>query len=286
MTEIKIPIAVAGPGSQPAGADGSELDILQMPSGMHTFVAPSLPGPEQVQGLSAAMSVLKGLHSELRTYRIDQPAVQLDLDVMDGENRELVDRVLGEGEVSVIFAGEVKAHIQESVLAGVWRIRYLDGDERLLADTIEVAAIPHLVTESTFARAAPVAAAETHSIPDGVRNAPPLLAEINDRLAAYRVGDDAHVINLTLLPQTEQDLAFLAERLGQVRVSILSRGYGNCRIVSTGTRFVWWVQCFNSRDKNVLNSLEITQVPSVACAAQEDIRDSAERLGPILEAHQ
>ncbi len=47
MAEIKIPIAAAGPGSQPAEADGSEPEILQTPSGMDTFVAPLLPEPEQ-----------------------------------------------------------------------------------------------------------------------------------------------------------------------------------------------------------------------------------------------
>jgi hydrogenase-1 operon protein HyaF len=93
------------------------------------------------------------------------------------------------------------------------------------------------------------------------------------------------MINLTLLPQTEQDLAFLEERLGAGRVTILSRGYGNCRITSTATRNVWWVRYFNSQDRNILNSLEITTVPQVACAAQDDIGDSAERLGEILEIY-
>ena len=66
-------------------------------------------------------------------------------------------------------------------------------------------------------------------------------------------------------------------------LSILSRGYGNCRISSTGTRHVWWVQYFNSQDRTILNSLEITAVPSVACAAPEDITDSAQRLEEIME---
>jgi hydrogenase-1 operon protein HyaF len=93
------------------------------------------------------------------------------------------------------------------------------------------------------------------------------------------------VINLTLLPQTEQDLAFLDRLLGAGSVTILSRGYGNCRITSTATRYVWWVQYFNSQDANILNTLEVTDVPAVACAAPEDIADSALRLGEILEVY-
>jgi len=69
------------------------------------------------------------------------------------------------------------------------------------------------------------------------------------------------------------------------RVTVLSRGYGNCRISSTATPGVWWVQYFNSQDRNILNTIEITDVPEVACAAQEDLEDSATRLAEILEIY-
>jgi hydrogenase-1 operon protein HyaF len=65
---------------------------------------------------------------------------------------------------------------------------------------------------------------------------------------------------------------------------MLSRGYGNCRVTATGLREVWWVQYFNSDDKLILNTLEVTPVPAAVLAAQEDIEDSAERLGEILAA--
>jgi hydrogenase-1 operon protein HyaF len=97
---------------------------------------------------------------------------------------------------------------------------------------------------------------------------------------------DPVVINLTLLPQTEADLACLEERLGLGPLSILSRGYGNCRITATAIRDLWWVQYFNSDDRLILNTLELTEVPSAALAAQEDIDDSAKRLAEILEALQ
>ena len=66
---------------------------------------------------------------------------------------------------------------------------------------------------------------------------------------------------------------------------ILSRGYGNCRISSTATRNVWWVQFFNSQETLILNTIEICEVPEVACAAQEDIDESAERLDEILAVY-
>jgi hydrogenase-1 operon protein HyaF len=70
--------------------------------------------------------------------------------------------------------------------------------------------------------------------------------------------------------------------LGKGTTSILSRGYGTNRITSTMTDKVWWVQYFNSDDTLILNTLEVCEVPSVACAALEDLADSATRLTEIL----
>ena len=84
---------------------------------------------------------------------------------------------------------------------------------------------------------------------------------------------------------TEGDLSFLEAALGQGDLIILSRGYGNCRIRSTGTRHCWWVRYFNSQDTLILNSVEITPLPGVAQAAAEDLTDSAERLAEIMATY-
>ena len=286
MTEIHIPVAMSGPGSQPVEADGAEIDILQMPSGMDTYAAPLLPEAEDIEDLRHAKFILNKLLLQMHDYTVDMPVLQFDLELLDAANLDLVDQVLGEGEVSLVLSGDLKARIQESVLAGVWRVRYLDENDNLLRDVVEVAAIPDAVTNKTFARASSVVDGSVESAAEGILNAPSLVAEINDKVAEYKPGDESHIINLTLLPQTEEDLSFLSERLGAGVVTILSRGYGNCRITSTATKNVWWVQYYNSQDKNILNSLEITQVPNVACAAQEDIDDSAERLAEIMDVYQ
>lgn len=286
MNEINIPI-VTGPGSQPSETDGAELDILQLPSGMDTYQAPVLPEPDEVAGLDAGKSCLVKLLNQLKTYEhADDAPKPIELDGLDAANRELIDQVLGEGEVSIRFEGQVLARIQESVLAGVWRVRYIDEQEQVLRDTIEIGPVPLLLREQTFVDASKSVDGEVSVLPEGVLNAPPLLTEINDKLAAFDAYSEPHVINLTLLPQTEQDLDFLTERLGKGVVTVLSRGYGNCRISSTSTNHVWWVQYFNSQDRNILNTLEVTGVPRVACAAPEDIRDSASRLAEILEIYQ
>ncbi len=289
MREIPIPVALAGPGTQPAEADGASLDILQLPDEMTTFRMPEVPVLEEPEQCRQGLAVLHQLATtlELAAKQAGLLTEAIEIAGLDTANLSLIDQVLGEGEVSMIFHGrDCSARIQESVLAGVWRVRHFDEAGLLTQDSIEVAPVPKLCRRHVFTHAAHRVEMLRETIPAGVLNAPPLLAEINDKIAEYRPGAENHVINLTLLPQTEEDLVFLIERLGEGRLTILSRGYGNCRITSTGTEHVWWVQYFNSQDKNILNTLEIGDVPAVALAAEEDIRDSAVRLNEILEIYQ
>ena len=194
-----------------------------------------------------------------------------------------MNQTLGEGEVSILYAGPQVVRLQETQLAGIWRVQIQSDTEGLLSDLLEVADIPGLVRATSFLGARDQAE-QRGELPAGVFNAPSILVELNDKVLSYRSGDEAHVVNLTLLPQTEQDLAYLDERLGTGPMSILSRGYGNCRIIATELNRVWWVQHFNSEEKLIVNTLEVVDIPTAALAAQEDIEDSTERLAEILDA--
>jgi hydrogenase-1 operon protein HyaF len=286
MHRLEIPVTT-GPGSQPVEEDGMALDY-PMPSGMTTYSMPEIPEPDEIDGVGNAIALLDLMQKELAGYRTEQPAVVLSLEGLDERNRDLINQVLGNGEVSMKYHGAVDARIQESVLAGVWRVQYLDAAGDVQRDVIEIAGIPGLVKEATFSAAAGEVIFSQMDIPDTVYNAAPLLTEINDKLPGYRAGSDdvPEVINLSLLPHTNEDIDFLSTRLGSGPVVILSRGYGNCRITSTATRNVWWVQYFNSQETLILNTIEISDVPDVACAAQEDIDDSAQRLLEILGVYQ
>jgi hydrogenase-1 operon protein HyaF len=66
-------------------------------------------------------------------------------------------------------------------------------------------------------------------------------------------------------------------------VAIMSRGFGSCRVSSTSVRDVWRVQYFNSMQTLILNTLEVVDVPEVALAAAEDLADSRERLGELVD---
>jgi len=252
---------------------------------MNTYAVPEMPDPEEVADLVAAKQVLGNLHRALTGFRITSNNVVVDISDFDARNRDLVDQVLAMGEVSVIYHGAVKFRAQESVLAGIWRVEYLGEDDRVLKDTVEIGAIPAMVKCATFTDCRWALAIDCHDLPAGVLNSPPLFAELNDKIADYKPGGASHSINLSLLPQTEEDLMFLEQKLGSGPTSILSRGYGNCRIHSTATRNVWRVRYFNSRDAIILNTIEVVDVPVVALAAQDDIGDSVDRLQEILKVY-
>jgi hydrogenase-1 operon protein HyaF len=269
---------VVGPGSQPLDEDGGVLDYMTMPSGMMTFAAPNLPEAEDAEDLEAGKAALEALLRLLEDNERTGTNGRVNLNGLDEANLALVNQVLGEGEVSVIGGAALQA--QEAVLAGVWRVRETAADGRTTADYVEVAAFPRTVLARAFAGAQAQVAIPERFGPN-VFNAPPLLPEINEHVARSR----PHVINLSLLPHTEEDLGLLNDLLGRGETTILSRGYGNCRIMATATRDTWWVQFYNSQDTMILNTIEICPIPAVACAAPEDIADSAERLKEILEVY-
>lgn len=229
-------------------------------------------------------ALLPELVAALETQEVGAASRLFDLAGQGPDDLTLIGEVLGEGEVSATVAlpDGVVAQVQESVMAGLWRVRFTDREGRLVADYVEVAAIPAAVQRA--ARMVPPLTTIGEP-PAGAMNVMPVLTEIRDRAAAHVEGAPAHTITFSLFPMSEADMSFLQDSLGPGPIRILSRGYGTCRIVATGARNVWSVQFFNAMDTIVLDTLEIGDVPVTACAAVEDFRDSAERLKEIEEAY-
>lgn len=280
MHAFPIPVVAAantlGPGSQ---AEEETLDYLPMPHDMRTYRAPILPEPEDMRQHLGARAWLGQLLAAAKAWRPGKVPYSLEMSGLNEADRQLIDQVLGEGEVSAQITGESGTlFIQESVFAGIWRLRGEDKDGHTYANRVEVGDVPAAVRKSAQAGLpAPMQAAPG----PGVINAPALLAEIAEQTARPSHGA-THVINLSLLPFSPEDGAWLDERLGRGRVTLLSRGYGNCRVTATGIARVWWVQYFNSQDALILNTLEVVDVPEVARAATEDLEDSAQRLTEVL----
>lgn len=272
-----------GPGSQPESPDGVELAPMEIPREMFTFQLPVAPEPEETVGMEAGKDRLRAILAVLEGWQPGDPAQLVELTDLAPADLGLVNQILGEGEVSMVAGPRIQ--VQESVFAGLWRVLHFDESGALARDTVEVGAWPAAVSERVFAGASDLPEPASDPLPDGVFNAPPLLTEIAEKVPRAGPGVPVHSINLSLLPHSEADLDYLARKLGVGDTIVLSRGYGNCRVSSTGTRNVWWVQYFNSQDALILNSIEITPVPEVVLAAPEDIRDSAKRLAEVMRLY-
>jgi hydrogenase-1 operon protein HyaF len=279
MREFPIPIVAFGPGSQP---EADEAEFLPMPSGMETFSMPIYNLEANPQILGAACELLEGLREAMLQGSLHGPGrPRIELMGLAPEVVELVNQTLGHGEVSIMVREPVALRIQETVFAGIWRIQELSSQGMLQRDTIVAGAIPNAVQQSAMQVARVV---KVPLMREGIMNAPAILNELVDKSRSHQPGQSAHVINFSLLPVSPEDLEYIFEALGVGSVTILSRGYGNCRITSTRLAHVWWVQYFNSMDQIILNTIEVVDVPEVALAADEDYQDSIERLGEWLVA--
>ncbi len=273
---------LAGPGSQPA-EDEDDFAFMEMPKGMRAYAMPHPPEADDAIAYAPALQKLRDVLDALHAKPASGASIAIELSDLDAPNRDFIDQTLGEGEVSIIAGASIQA--QEAVLAGVWRVHEVSGGGALVGDAIEVGEFPQSVLKLAQDAGGKSLRPIEEAASDDLMNAPALAAELADKLAAFTPEAAPHVINLSLLPVSDGDLAFLEKRLGLGSVAILSRGYGNCRIMSTAVKNAWWVRYFNSREALILNTIEVTRLPGVACAAVQDLEDSAERLAEILEIY-
>lgn len=272
--DFHLPPMGFGPGSQ--AGDDEALSYPVLPQDMRTY-SPHLPEIEDPDALAPALDLLRRVAAACAAVARTGAGVRFDLAGLDAANRGFLAETLGEGEVSAKAAGVPATAVQESVFAGVWTLTAGGGA------TLEVAPVPTLLRSRAFVPLRPGLGTAAPS-PSGLANAPALLAELSDKSARWRRGAALHVVNLTLLPHTEADLDWLELALGHGSVTLLSRGYGNCRITATALPNVWRVQFFNSMDTLILDTFEVTDMPEVALAAPEDLADSGRRLLDVLEA--
>lgn len=155
-----------------------------------------------------------------------------------------------------------------------------DGNrDRIEREYVEIGLMPTAVLRRQAARIFCSPPAE-----GGVVNGPHIVSELLEQCEGREQFAEPYAINLSLLPHSPEDLAYLDAALGKGEVTMLSRGYGNCRIESTAIADVWRVRYYNSQDALILDIIEVSAVPDVACAAPEDLADSAVRLQEVSEA--
>jgi hydrogenase-1 operon protein HyaF len=248
---------------------------LPLPGSVAQYVPPILPGDAALR--AAGEIWLERIEQALAAY---QPGANQTIDLRAASPAALrfLAEALGAGEVSALALGQPELQVEESVFAGLWRVR---GEG---VDYLEVGDVPHVLRQRA---AAPLLALpDPETIPDDVINAPHVLAEILARSAHFLATGERHNFNLDLVPLTDADLGWLVRTLGEGDVIIISAGYGACRIRSTRLAATWWVQFSNAANQLILNTLDIAEIPAVACAAPEDIADSAKRVRAVRGVYQ
>lgn len=282
MKPINIPVLAIGPWSQPA--EELELDYPPMPLA-EAFRIPLPPESATLGDTAASADAVEKLIQAMRGYRFgDRNYPRFLLADMRKSARRVLNESLGQGEVSAIVRSGNSGsgwHIQETAFAGVWRVQR-DGPEGELAeDWVEACEMPEAVV--SCARSASSPRFDPDRLPEGVMNAPALLREIQYQASVFRPRRGPHVVNLSMLPLSPADHAAINAFLGEGRVAILSRGFGNCHISSTPVRGVWRVQYLNSMNTLILDTIEVVDIPEAARATAEDFSDSIERLEELLE---
>lgn len=273
MANFHLPPQGFGPGSQ---GTGEELDFMPLPSGMRTY-APHVPEVDPGAAPPEALALLSAIADACDLVASDGQVRSVDVAGLSAAARALLAETLGQGEVAMKLRGVPAIAVQESVFAGVW---VLAGEG---VDRVEIAPYPALALSRAHVPHRPALGAGAFRGAQVV-NAPALLAELEDKSARWQAGDGVHTINLSLLPHTEEDLIWLAEATGEGAVTVLSRGYGNCRVTATALPHVWRVQFYNSTDALILDTYEVSAMPEVVAAAPEDLTDSADRIREVLEA--
>ncbi len=131
MKDFPLPVRSVGSGSQPV--EDEELQYLEMPRGMNTFRMPIVPERVDAGALGEACDLLAAFLAKLTAWNpaTTGPGPRLDLAGVSPPALEIVNQMLGEGEVSIQVSGERRYRIQESVFTGLWRVCALDGDGRL-----------------------------------------------------------------------------------------------------------------------------------------------------------
>jgi hydrogenase-1 operon protein HyaF len=274
MTEPLLRFSLQAPYGNPAD---EEAPVYPDMPRMQTYATPSLYG---LQADDSTRRVLRELRDALGGT---EPAATFDLCAEAPDTRRILSEILGRGEVSIqAESGGERLLIEESVFAGVWREQFWRGDDRV-RDGLAVGPVPASVLAWADRREGRRGFDLPTEFPAGLMNAPSMRYEILGKARDYQPGRES-VLNLTLFPVTHEDGGFIETELGFGGLQIVARGYGDCRVTLTNAPNVWWVRYFNSTGEPILNTLEITRLPAVALAAAEDLADSRQRLGEVLEA--
>jgi hydrogenase-1 operon protein HyaF len=257
------------------GADDG-LNLLGLPQGMRRRASSA-----DIPVLSErAREIVARAIMALRRAAVEGGGESIACDHLSTDERAALLDLLGEGEVTALIAKEEGlTQSTETIFPGLWILR---DDNPAAPFHLEVGDCPlsaRAVLDLMPMRILPL----EHIVPpDGTMNVMGVLSEIRHLSGVWQPGEPNRILNFTLLPMTEPDADFLAAVLGQGPVRFASGGYGSARVIATAQKRVWAVQYLNSMGTVILDTVEVGDVPSAACAQPEDFEDSAQRLERLI----
>jgi len=91
------------------------LDYMKMPSEMNTYDMPSFPEESELERCPQAMSILADIQLMLGQINENGQSSIMTLTELPEADLNLLNQILGEGEVSVLIDGDKPVRIQETV---------------------------------------------------------------------------------------------------------------------------------------------------------------------------
>jgi hydrogenase-1 operon protein HyaF len=106
----------------------------------------SIAGPDDML-TGQAEAVLTEVAEMLR--RLIEQNIEDSIDLrslpLSTADRKWLDRQLGHGEVEILLEAGGRSVMTETAYPGVWRITHRDGQDRVVAEFVEVAWVPNIV---------------------------------------------------------------------------------------------------------------------------------------------
>jgi len=113
-------------------------------------------------------------------------------------------------------------------------------------------------------------------------NARPLLREIADLARALAETGQPGAVDLSALPLTPADKAWLKARLGSGQVHATLDAEGLSSLEETACPGVWWVTHRDARDRVMVEFIEVAFVPEILQAHPDDVKSGYDYLESVV----
>jgi len=125
-----------------------------------------------------------------------------------------------------------------------------------------------------------------HVVPPGEPglsgNAPPLLRELLERVRRLLDDGESSAIDLSALPLTPADLAWLRDKLGTGEIAVTLHAHGESTLNETGCPGIWWVTHRNEQGAVMSQFIEAAFVPELVKAHPRDVLTGQEYLESMI----